>query len=160
MASLNEPGTSHGSIEEQIFEGYVTGDLGKYGIKSPWANDGVGVSFGIQNRWDHLVFAPDQAELSGDLAGFAGASVAVNNAIGVQEEYFEIRIPIAQKQPFAEDLDHRGRLPLLRLFHQRRRQHLQGRRRVVADPGLPPPRLVRPRDPGRQHPRSVHRRSW
>ena len=30
--------------------------------------------------------------------------MAVNNAIGVQEGYFETRIPIAQKQPFAEDM--------------------------------------------------------
>jgi outer membrane receptor protein involved in Fe transport len=102
--SLLEVGTSHGTIEEQIFEGDVTGDLGKYGIKSPWADDGVGLSFGIQNRWDHLVFAPDQAELSGDLSGFAGASVSVDNAIGVQEEYFEARVPIAQKKPWIEDL--------------------------------------------------------
>ena len=103
VASLNESGTSHGVIEEQIFEGDVTGDLGKYGWKSPWADDGIGISFGLQNRWDHLVFTPDQAELSGDLSGFGGASVAVNNAIGVQEEYGEVRIPIAQKQPFADD---------------------------------------------------------
>jgi iron complex outermembrane recepter protein len=104
VASLNESGTSHGIIEEQIFEGDITGDLGKYGVKSPWANDGVGVSFGLQNRWDHLIFSPDQAELSGDLSGFGGASVAVNNAIGVQEEYAELRVPIAQKQAFADDL--------------------------------------------------------
>ena len=108
VASLTGEGTSRGTIEEQIFEGDVTGDLGKYGWKSPWADDGVGVSFGLQNRWDHLVYAPDQAELSGDLSGFGGASVAVNNAIGVQEEYGEVRIPLAQKQPFANDLNLEG----------------------------------------------------
>jgi outer membrane receptor protein involved in Fe transport len=101
---LTEPGTSHGQTEESIFEFNLTGDLGKYGWKSPWATDGVGIDIGTESRWDRLVFAPDQAELSGDLSGFAGASVAVNNAIGVQEGYFETRIPIAQKQPFAEDL--------------------------------------------------------
>ena len=105
---LLETGTSHGTIEEQIFEGDLTGDLGKYGWKSPWADDGIGVSFGIDNRWDHLVFAPDQAELSGDLSGFGGASVAVNNAISVQEEYFETRVPLAQKQPYAYDLSLEG----------------------------------------------------
>jgi iron complex outermembrane receptor protein len=108
VAALNESGTSHGTIEEEIFEGFITGDLGKYGIKSPWADDGVGVSFGTQHRWDHLVFAPDQAELSGDLSGFAGASVPVDNAISVQEEYFETRIPIVQKKPFFEDLSLEG----------------------------------------------------
>src|SRR6202040_3246127 len=38
------------------------------------------------------------------LAGFSGASTAVNNSISVQEEYAEVRVPIAQKQPFADDL--------------------------------------------------------
>ncbi len=101
---LTEPGTAHGQTEESIFEFNVTGDLGKYGWKLPWAEDGVGVNVGTESRWDKLTFAPDQAELSGDLAGFSGASVAVNNAIGVEEGYFETRIPIAQKQPFAYDL--------------------------------------------------------
>ncbi|HWF78079.1 MAG TPA: TonB-dependent receptor [Caulobacteraceae bacterium] len=101
---LTEPGTSHGATEESIFEFDLTGDLGKYGWKSPWANDGVGVSFGTESRWDRLTFQPDAAELSGDLSGFAGASVPVDAAIGVQEGYFETRIPIAQKQPFADDM--------------------------------------------------------
>jgi len=108
LSYLNEAGSAEGTIEEEIFEGDVTGDLGKYGVKSPWADDGVGVSFGIDNRWDHLTFSPDQAELSGDLSGAGGASVSVNNAISVQEEYFETRIPIAQKQPFIEDLELTG----------------------------------------------------
>jgi iron complex outermembrane receptor protein len=103
LAFLTVPGTSHGVAEEQIFEGDLRGDLGKYGIKSPWANDGVQLAVGIDNRWDHLVYAPDQAELSNDLAGFSGAAVAVNNAISVTEEYFETRIPIAQRMPYAYD---------------------------------------------------------
>jgi outer membrane receptor protein involved in Fe transport len=101
---LTEPGTSHGTSVESIFEFNVTGDLGKYGWKSPWANDGIGINVGTESRWDQLQFAPDAAELSGDLSGFAGASVPVNNSIGVEEGYFETRIPIAQKQPFAYDL--------------------------------------------------------
>ncbi len=104
VASLEEPGTAHGSTAENIWEADVTGDLGKYGWKLPWASDGIGVSVGMQHRWDQLTFEPDAAELSGDLGGFAGASVSVDNAISVQEEYGEVRIPIAQKQPFAEDL--------------------------------------------------------
>ncbi len=105
---LLENGTSFGTIEEQVFEGDVTGDLGKYGVKSPWADEGVKLSVGVQNRWDHLVFRPDQAELSNDLSGFGGASVPVNNAISVQEEYFETRIPIAQHHPWIEDLNISG----------------------------------------------------
>ncbi len=108
VASLEKSGTSHGQTVENIWEGDLTGDLGKYGWKLPWATDGLGVSVGFQHRWDQLTFAPDAAELSGDLSGFGGASAAVDNAISVQEEYGEVRIPIAQRQPFAEDLNLEG----------------------------------------------------
>ena len=52
LAFLDKLGSSRGTIEEQIFEGDLTGDLGKYGVKSPWANDGVGISV-ARWRWPY-----------------------------------------------------------------------------------------------------------
>ena len=70
VSYLSEPGTAFGAIEEQIFEADLTGDLGKYGVKSPWANDGVGVSVGVSHRWDHLGCSSlTRPSFSGDLAG-------------------------------------------------------------------------------------------
>ena len=102
---LNIVGTSHGTTQEQIVEGDFTGDLGKYGIKSPWATDGIGVSAGFDWRRDQLAFLPDATLGSGDLSGGSGASATINNGIGVWEGYFETRIPIAQKMPFANLLE-------------------------------------------------------
>jgi len=104
VAYLNGSGTSYGKVTEAIVEANVTGDLGKYGVKSPWANDGVGVSLGVQNRRQTYSYAPDQAELSNDLSGFSGAATAVDASLGVTEEYGEFRAPIAQGQPFIDDL--------------------------------------------------------
>jgi outer membrane receptor protein involved in Fe transport len=101
---LSSSGTSHGSTTERVIEGNITGNLAEYGIKSPWATDGVGVSVGFQSRRDHLSFAPDQAELSNDLTGFGGAAVTVDNNLSVMEGYGEIQVPIAQDMPFAHDL--------------------------------------------------------
>jgi outer membrane receptor protein involved in Fe transport len=101
---LTKSGTAHGWAEESIFELSLTGDLGKYGWKLPWATSGVSLDVGADSRWDRLAFQPDQAEQSGDLAGFGGASVPIDVAIGVEEGYFETRIPIAQKQPWADSL--------------------------------------------------------
>jgi outer membrane receptor protein involved in Fe transport len=101
---LKSLGTSHGSTTERIIEGTITGDLGEWGIKSPWANDAVGVSAGFQNRRDHLTYQPDAAELSNDLSGFGGAGVPVDNNLSVTEGYGEIRVPIAQDMAFAHDL--------------------------------------------------------
>jgi outer membrane receptor protein involved in Fe transport len=104
LAYLDTTGTSRGSIAERIIEGTVTGDLGEYGIKSPWANDGVGVALGFHHRRDHLEYAPDQAQLSGDLSGAGGASVTVDNSLRVQEVFGEIRVPLVQDMPFARDV--------------------------------------------------------
>jgi len=105
---LTEIGTSHGTTQEEILEADVTGNLGKYGIQSPWAADGVQLSLGATNRKDKLVFQADQAEQSGDLLGFGGAAVPINNAINVAEYYGEFRAPLIQNAPFAEDVELEG----------------------------------------------------
>ncbi len=101
---LSTFGTSQGNLFEEILEGDITGDLGAYGAKSPYASDGIAVSFGMTNRKDKMYFQGDVAESSNDLVGFSGATVPVNNAINVTEEYGEVRIPLAQNQPFIQDL--------------------------------------------------------
>ncbi len=101
---LNSTGSQYGSTRESIIEANLTGDLGKYGIRSPWADDGIGVALGAQYRRDHLSFRPDEASLSGDLSGFGGASTSIDNSLRVGELYGEIRVPIAQGQTLIEDL--------------------------------------------------------
>jgi outer membrane receptor protein involved in Fe transport len=101
---LDTYGTSRGTITEQIVEGTVTGNLTEYGIKSPWATDGLGVAVGFQVRRDHLEFAPDQAELSNDLAGFGGAAVAIDKSLRSAEIYGEVRAPIIQDMPWIREL--------------------------------------------------------
>jgi outer membrane receptor protein involved in Fe transport len=95
-AYLSEMGTSRGSTTEAIVEGTATGNLAQYGIKTPWASEGVGVAAGFQVRRDTLSYTPDQAELSNDMSGFGGAAVSINNALGVTEGFGEVRAPIAQ----------------------------------------------------------------
>jgi iron complex outermembrane receptor protein len=104
VAYLNSLGTEHGTVEETIFQANLNGDLGRFGIKSPWANDGIGVAVGLEHRRQTYRFAPDQASLSGDLSGFGGASTAIDASLGVSEYYGEFRAPIVQGQPYAEEL--------------------------------------------------------
>ena len=47
-------GFQEGYTEEQIVSGNVTGDLGEYGAKSPWAKNAVAVSFGTEYRAEYL----------------------------------------------------------------------------------------------------------
>jgi iron complex outermembrane recepter protein len=101
---LDVPGTAQGNNTEQIEHIDLTGDLGKYGIKSSLANDGVAVNVGGEHRMDSVTFNPDGAELAGDLSGFSGAVVPINAHYDINEAFAELRAPIAHDVPGAYDL--------------------------------------------------------
>jgi len=104
LAYLDITGSNKGSVDERIFEANLTGDLTNYGIKSPWAAEGVGLAMGFHHRRSHLEFAPDSANLSGDLSGAGGASVSVDNSLRVAEGYAEARVPIVSGMSMVEEL--------------------------------------------------------
>jgi outer membrane receptor protein involved in Fe transport len=104
LAYLSTPGTAYGQNWEEIAHADVTGDLGKYNITSPWAKDGVAVNVGVEHRFEALNYAPDSTELSGDLSGYSGASVAIDQGYAVNEGFVEFRAPLAQNKPGVHDL--------------------------------------------------------
>ncbi len=101
---LNSTGTEEGTIEQTVVSASVAGNLGKYGIKSPWANDPVGIALGLEDRREHYRFAPDAASLSGDLSGFGGASTPIDASLGVTEVFGELRVPVASDLPLMKNL--------------------------------------------------------
>jgi outer membrane receptor protein involved in Fe transport len=101
---LSTPGTAYGNNTEQVAHIDFTGELGKYGLQTPWANDGAAVNFGYEHRLDSITFNPDGAETSGDLAGFSGALVNINEHYNIDEAFLELRLPIAHSQPGIYDL--------------------------------------------------------
>jgi outer membrane receptor protein involved in Fe transport len=105
---LQTPGFSSGLNTESIVSFQLTGNLGEYGIKSPIANDGVGVALGAEYRRETLDFNVDIAFASGDLAGQGGPTPATEGAFDVMEAFGEIRIPVVQDTPFFHDLSFEG----------------------------------------------------
>jgi outer membrane receptor protein involved in Fe transport len=101
---LEVPGEESGVTTEQVVSGSITGDLGAYGIKSPWAKDGVGVSFGTEYRREYLSTSPDEELQTGDLAGGSGDVLPVSGAFDVKEVFGEARIPLVADAPFVKDL--------------------------------------------------------
>jgi outer membrane receptor protein involved in Fe transport len=101
-------GTASGDTQEQIVSGNITGDLGKYGLKSPYASNGIGVSVGAEYRREQLDLTPDATSLSGDLSGAGGASPPVHGAFDVKELFGEIRVPLVQDMPFVKNLSFEG----------------------------------------------------
>jgi iron complex outermembrane recepter protein len=103
-AYLTSPGTAYGSVTERILHADITGDLSGYGVKSPLADDALGVNMGFEHRSDFLAWDPDEGELAGNLAGFSGAVVPIHAGYSVSEGFLEVRAPIAQNQPFAKEV--------------------------------------------------------
>ncbi len=97
-------GVSNGTTSQKILSGSVTGDLSKYGVKLPTADEGVGVAFGAERRVDALAYLPDGVLGSGDLSGGSGASPTIDNETNLTEGFVELRVPLLQGKTAAQDL--------------------------------------------------------
>ena len=119
-------GSEQGVATELVASGSVTGALGGYGVKSPWAKDGVGVAFGAEYRRETLRNDYNLAFQTGDLAGQGGPVSNVSGGYDVKEIFAEARIPFVQDAPAFKDLSRRGPgYRFLELQHRRRHQRLQ-----------------------------------
>ncbi len=104
-AYLSVPGLSSGYTQEQDFEATVTGDLGKMGIKTPWATGGLGASFGVDWRQENSQLEPDLEYITDDLAGQGAPTLPTTGGFNVKEIYTEERMPIVEDAPFAKSLN-------------------------------------------------------
>jgi outer membrane receptor protein involved in Fe transport len=96
VAYLATPGFSRGVVSQQVANAFLSGSLGEYGLKTPWADQGVDVVFGVEYRKESLEFSSDSAFSTGDLAGQGAATLPVSGSFNVKEFFTEVRIPIAQ----------------------------------------------------------------
>jgi outer membrane receptor protein involved in Fe transport len=99
---LQAPAFSSGTITERVANVNVVGLFPD--LKSPMSNDGVGVSFGAEYRREHLDFAADFVQASGQLNGAGGASPPVNGGYDVYELFGEARVPLVQDRAWAKDI--------------------------------------------------------
>lgn len=93
-----------GTAVQQVVTAAVTGDLGTYGLKSPWAATGVEVALGAEYRRDAVSRTPDITFQTGDGAGQGGPTTPLNGATAVTELFGEAQIPIADGMPFADQI--------------------------------------------------------
>ena len=100
---LQAPTFSGGNIIEQVANFNIVGALPE-GMKSPMANDKIGLSFGGEYRREHLDSKSDVPQASGDVNGNGAAKPPVNGGYDVYELYGEARIPLIQDQPWAKDI--------------------------------------------------------
>jgi iron complex outermembrane receptor protein len=89
---------------EYVVSGSVTADLGKWSIKSPFADEGIKISLGSEYRSESAVFSPDLASEEGNAAGAGGPTVPVAGDYHVWEAFTEVGIPLIDHKPMAESL--------------------------------------------------------
>ncbi|HYI48312.1 MAG TPA: TonB-dependent receptor [Allosphingosinicella sp.] len=101
-ASLNylqTPGFQRGSVQQTVASASLTGDLSSWGMKFPWAENGIGVAVGVEYRKENLELQTDvafQTLPSSDLAGQGAPTLPVSGSFDVREAYAEVRIPIIE----------------------------------------------------------------
>lgn len=105
---LETPGFASSTATEQVVDGSVTGKLGDYGVKSPWAKEGVGLVIGGEYRRESLDYKTDAEFQTGDLAGQGSPTLPSEGAYSVKELFLETRIPIISDAMLAKDLSLNG----------------------------------------------------
>ncbi|MFD1106126.1 TonB-dependent receptor plug domain-containing protein [Sphingobium olei] len=93
-----------GTTKETIVNGSVVGDLGMYGFKSPFAEDGVKIVLGAEYRKEQLATQPDQAYINGDGAGQGGPTLPIEGQYTVKDLFTEANIPLVMDRPFFDAL--------------------------------------------------------
>ena len=93
---LSTTGLIQGTTSEQVANVNFTGQLGEYGVQTPWANDGFGVNAGAEYRHERLLLQPDEAFQAGDLAGQGSPTLPVDGSFGLFELFGEALMPIVQ----------------------------------------------------------------
>ena len=95
---------TNSKTDQTVATGYVQGNLGTYGVKSPWADAGIDIVVGAERRQENVKFDPDDASAAGDIGGQAAALVPVNGGYTVKEAFTEASIPIISGVRFIQDL--------------------------------------------------------
>jgi iron complex outermembrane recepter protein len=105
---LSVPLLIQGDVTEYVFNGSVTGDLGKYGVQLPSASSGLQVNIGTEYRSEASNFLPDALSQAGSAAGSGGPTPPVSGNFHVWEGFLEARMPLVTDHTGAEDLSLEG----------------------------------------------------
>ena len=101
---LSIPLLTDATTIEYVISGSVTADLGKWALKSPFAEEGLKINLGAEYRSESAVFSPDLASELGNAEGTGGPTVPVAGNYHVGEVFTEFGIPLIDHKPFAESL--------------------------------------------------------
>ncbi|MBI1340701.1 TonB-dependent receptor plug domain-containing protein [bacterium] len=94
------------NYRQDILVGTVTGSVDQF--KTPWADAGLGLSFGAEYREEEGRTTPDEClklAPTSCLGGAGGNTLPIEGGFSAYEYFGEAILPIVQGMPFAESLD-------------------------------------------------------
>ena len=95
---------ARGTTDQTVANAYIAGNLGEYGVASPWAETGVDVVLGVEYREENLDFNPDSGFRGGLGAGQGGATNPTAGGYDVTEGFIEVSIPVIEGANWAEEV--------------------------------------------------------
>jgi|HubBroStandDraft_1064217.scaffolds.fasta_scaffold00018_97 iron complex outermembrane receptor protein len=96
---------SFGQDKELVAGASVSGDLGRFGGKSPFATNPVSVVAGYEYRFEGETFLPDEPNQTGDLFGGPGPIPPIAGSFDDNDFYGEVHVPVLEDLPFAKAVD-------------------------------------------------------
>ena len=97
-ANLAVPSRLTGKVQEQVANASLTFDLGEWGLRSPWAEEGVAANVGGEYRKDDLSLDPDEHFANADLVGLGTPITPLHGTTSVRELFGEIRVPLLRRR--------------------------------------------------------------
>jgi outer membrane receptor protein involved in Fe transport len=91
---LTIPPFMHGTFKEQVGNVNATLELDRWGLSSPWSDEGPAINVGAEYRKDAVEFDPDQFSQVGDIAGLGERFFPLRASIDTKEIFGEARIPL------------------------------------------------------------------
>jgi iron complex outermembrane recepter protein len=91
------PTYTHGVQIERVLNATLNGDLSKYGIKSPFARNGLAIALGAEHRRESLTFEADAVAQQKGTVDNAGS-------FAVTEGYAELDVPLVSDAPLVKAL--------------------------------------------------------
>jgi outer membrane receptor protein involved in Fe transport len=81
----------------------IDGDLGEYGIRSPWAETGIGIAFGAEYRKNTVDYQPDETYQNAP-----SPEIPISGKTVAKEAFVEVNVPIVENRPFFKLLSFEG----------------------------------------------------
>jgi iron complex outermembrane recepter protein len=101
---ITEGARQSGDARRTIVTGQLVGDLQSYGVVSPFARKGVSVAMGAEYRHESVHYTTDAAYSDLLVTSAVNGAPHATGSFHVSEVFAEVKAPLVQEKPFAEDV--------------------------------------------------------